>query len=326
MQNDSLLKAPNVRLGVIIPALNEEESLPFVLAELPWSTLDQVIVVDNGSQDRTAEVAAAHGAMVVREPQRGYGAACMAGVRAVPEADILIFLDADGSFDAQEIPLLIDPIERGEAELVLGSRLAGRREPGAMPLHGVFGNWLVAMAISRLAGIPLTDLGPFRAIKRDILERLQMEERTYGWPSEMIVKAVQHGVSIREVPVRYRRRHGGQSKVSGTWRGTLGASYRILKVTLKYAGTHRPVRPMGSLDRFAQLIDIGQEVEAPTWMTKAPSHTTEEGAFQGEERFGEWLSVKATTRPSRTHRDHGHSLPCFARGSDSGFHDRAWGA
>ena len=239
MQNDSLPKAPNVRLGVIIPALNEEESLPFVLAELPWSTLDQVIVVDNGSQDRTAEVAAAHGAMVVREPQRGYGAACMAGVRAVPEADILIFVDADGSFDAQEIPLLIDPIERGEAELVLGSRLAGRREPGAMPLHGVFGNWLVAMAISRLAGIPLTDLGPFRAIKRDILERLQMEERTYGWPSEMIVKAVQHGVSIREVPVRYRRRHAGQSKVSGTWRGTLGASYRILKVTLKYARTHR---------------------------------------------------------------------------------------
>ena len=219
--------------------MNEEENLPCVLGELPWSTLDQVIVVDNGSQDRTAEVACAHGALVVREPQRGYGAACLAGVKAAPEADILIFLDADGSFDAQEIPLLIHPIERGEAELVLGSRLAGRREPGAMPLHGVFGNWLVAMLISRLAGIPLTDLGPFRAIKRDTLERLRMEERTYGWPSEMIVKAVQHGVPIREVPVCYRRRRGGHSKVSGTWRGTLGASYRILRVMLKYAGTHR---------------------------------------------------------------------------------------
>jgi glycosyltransferase involved in cell wall biosynthesis len=228
-----------VKLSVIIPALNEEESLPYVLDEIPWSTLHQVIVVDNGSQDRTAEVAVAHGALVVAEPQRGYGAACLAGVRAAPEADILIFLDADGSFDAREIPLLVGPIARGEAELVLGSRLAGGREPGAMPLHGVFGNWLVSRVISHLAGMPLTDLGPFRAITRRTLERLQMEERTYGWPSEMIAKAARLGVSMREVPVHYRRRRGGQSKVSGTWRGTLGASYRILRVTYKYARTLR---------------------------------------------------------------------------------------
>jgi glycosyltransferase involved in cell wall biosynthesis len=239
LQDGSVPEAFVVKLSVIIPALNEEESLPFVLGELPWSALHQVIVVDNGSQDRTAEVATAHGALVVREPQRGYGSACMAGVRAASETDILIFLDADGSFDANEIPLIVGPIEQGEAELVLGSRLAGVREPGAMPLHGVFGNWLVAMAIGRLAGIPLTDLGPFRAIKRETLERLRMEERTYGWPSEMIIKAVQRGVPIHEVPVRYRRRHGGQSKVSGTWRGTLGASYRILRVTYKYARTLR---------------------------------------------------------------------------------------
>jgi glycosyltransferase involved in cell wall biosynthesis len=224
-----------MKLSVIIPALNEEESLPVVLAQLPWSILHQVIVVDNGSQDHTAEVAAAAGALVVREPQRGYGSACMAGMRAALEADVLIFLDADGSFDADEIPLLVDPIARGEAELVLGSRLAGVREPGAMPFHGVIGNWLVARMIRRLANIPLTDLGPFRAIKRQTLERLQMEERTYGWPSEMIVKAAQLGVPIREMPVRYRRRRGGYSKVSGTWRGTLGATYRILKVTYKYA-------------------------------------------------------------------------------------------
>jgi glycosyltransferase involved in cell wall biosynthesis len=228
-----------VKLSLIIPALNEEESLPFVLGELPWSTLHQVIVVDNGSQDRTAEVAAAHGALVVRQPQRGYGAACLAGVRAAPEADILVFLDADGSFDAHELPVLSDPIARGEAELVLGSRLAGRREPGAMPLHGVFGNWLVALVISRLADIRITDLGPFRAVRRQTLERLWMEELTYGWPSEMIVKAAQLGVPIREVPVCYRRRRAGQSKVSGTWRGTLGASYRILRVTYKYTRKRR---------------------------------------------------------------------------------------
>lgn len=163
----------------------------------------------------------------------------MAGVQAASETDILIFLDADGSFDPHEIALLVNPIERGEAQLVLGSRLAGQREAGAMPFHGVVGNWLVAAVISRLAGLPLSDLGPFRAIKRDTLERLQMEERTYGWPSEMIIKAVQHGVPIREIPVRYRRRYGGQSKVSGTWRGTLGASYRILRVTYKYARSRR---------------------------------------------------------------------------------------
>jgi glycosyltransferase involved in cell wall biosynthesis len=235
LNDEPLREEGRVKLSVIIPALNEEESLPVVLAELPWPMLYQVIVVDNGSQDRTAEVASAGGALVVREPQRGYGSACMAGMRAAPEADVLIFLDADGSFDANEIARLVGPIAHGEVELVLGSRLAGRREPGAMPFHGVVGNWLVATVIGHLAGMSLTDLGPFRAIKRQTLERLRMEERTYGWPSEMIVKAAQLGVPIREIPVRYRRRRGGYSKVSGTWRGTLGATYRILKVTYKYA-------------------------------------------------------------------------------------------
>jgi hypothetical protein len=159
----------------------------------------------------------------------------MAGVQAAAEADILVFLDADGSFDASEISHLVSPIEAGAAELVLGSRLHGEREPGAMPVHGLVGNWLIARVIQHLAGVPLTDLGPFRAITRRTLVALQMEERTYGWPSEMIVKAVQLGLPIREIPVRYRRRRGGASKVSGTWRGTLGATYRIVRVTYKYA-------------------------------------------------------------------------------------------
>ena len=234
-----------MNVSVIIPALNEAESLPVVLAELPWGMLHRVIVVDNGSQDHTAEVAARGGALVVHEPRRGYGAACMAGVKAAPEDDVLIFLDADGSFDAKEIPLLTGPITRGQAGLVLGSRLAGVREPGSMPLHGVVGNRLVARIIGRIAGVPLTDLGPFRAITWRTLAGLQMEERTYGWPSEMIVKAAQRGIPIREVPVRYRQRHGGRSKVSGTWRGTLGASYRILRVTYKYARSHHSPPPGG---------------------------------------------------------------------------------
>jgi glycosyltransferase involved in cell wall biosynthesis len=234
-----------MQVSVIIPALDEAESLPVVLAELPWNMLHRVIVVDNGSQDRTADVAARGGALVVHEPRRGYGAACMAGVRAAPEDDVLVFLDADGSFDATEIPRLTEPIVRGQAGLVLGSRLAGARQPGSMPLHGVIGNWLVARLIGRLAGIPLTDLGPFRAIAWRTLASLQMEEWTYGWPSEMIVKAARRRIPIREIPVRYRRRHGGRSKVSGSWRGTLGASYRILRVTYKYARSHNTLPPAG---------------------------------------------------------------------------------
>jgi len=226
-------------LSGMVPAQKNSKGKSAKGRFVPWSILEQVIVVDNGSRDRTAEVAAAGGAVVVHEPQRGYGAACSAGIRAVQDPDILVFLDADGSFDAREIPLLVGPIQGGEAELVLGSRLRGEREAGAMPLHAVFGNWLVATVIAHLAKIPLTDLGPFRAIRRHTLDRLQMQERTYGWPSEMIIKAAQLGVPIREVPICYRKRRGGHSKVSGTWLGTLGAAYRILRVTYTYARGHR---------------------------------------------------------------------------------------
>jgi glycosyltransferase involved in cell wall biosynthesis len=196
-----------------------------------------VIVVDNGSTDRTVEVARHAGASVVSEPRAGYGYACAAGVRAAADqgAEVLVFLDADGSFDPAEVPELLAPIEAGQAELVLGSRTKGGMEPGAMPPHARFGNWLVAGLMRLLYGLHVTDLGPFRAIRADLLDRLAMQEMTYGWPTEMMVKAARCKARVVEVPVCYRVRRGGRSKVSGTVRGTLLATYAILFVTLRYA-------------------------------------------------------------------------------------------
>jgi glycosyltransferase involved in cell wall biosynthesis len=227
----------DLTVTVIIPARNEETPLPGVLVEIPAQAVDWVVVVDNGSTDRTPEVAQAAGAFVVREPRAGYGYACAAGVRAGREAgaEILVFLDADGSFDPSEIPSLLAPIEEGKADLVLGSRLAGGMEPGAMPFHARFGNWLVAWLMRLLYGLDVTDLGPFRAIRTDLVLQLGMTEMTFGWPTEMMVKAAQAGARVLEVPVRYRVRRGGRSKVSGTVRGTLLATYFVLFVTLRHA-------------------------------------------------------------------------------------------
>lgn len=224
-------------VAAILPARNEEAPLPGVLAEIPPGTIDVVIVVDNGSTDRTTEVARQAGAVAVREPRTGYGYACAAGVRAAADhgADVLVFLDADGSFDPAQIPDLLAPMEAGQADLVLGSRPAGGMEPGAMPPHARFGNWLVARLMRLLYGLQVTDLGPFRAIRTELLLRLGMREMTYGWPTEMMVKSSHLGARVVEVPVRYRVRRGGRSKVSGTVRGTLLATYYILFVTLRYA-------------------------------------------------------------------------------------------
>ena len=227
-----------MRNAVIIPALDEEESIPHVLAALPRHLIHEIIVVDNGSTDRTAEVAREAGAgWVVREERRGYGYACAAGVQVALEqnARVLVFLDADGSFDPAQIPDLLAPIDAGEADLVLGSRLAGGIEPGAMPSHARFGNWLVARLMRLLYGLQVTDLGPYRAIHVDLLAQLGMQEMTYGWPTEMMVKAVRRGARVVEVPVRYRVRRGGHSKVSGTIQGTILATKAILFVTLRQA-------------------------------------------------------------------------------------------
>jgi len=196
-----------------------------------------VVVVDNGSTDDTAQAAARTGATVVSEPRAGYGYACAAGVRAAAElgAEVLAFLDADGSFDPAQISDLLAPIEADQADLVLGSRPAGGMEPGAMPPHAQFGNWLVSRLMRLFYHLPVSDLGPYRAIRADLLDKLEMREMTFGWPTEMMVKASRLGARIIEVPVAYRVRRGGRSKVSGTVRGTLLATYFILIVTLRYA-------------------------------------------------------------------------------------------
>lgn len=227
----------DVTVAVIIPARNEEAALPGVIAEMPRGAGYAVVVVDNGSSDRTAEVAHGAGVLVVSEPRAGYGHACAAGARAAAQlgAEILVFLDADGSFDPAQIPDLVAPLEARQAHLVLGSRMAGGMESGAMPPHARFGNWLVAWLMRVLYGLHVTDLGPYRAVRADLLSRLGMQEMTYGWPVEMMVKAARCGARVVEVPVRYRLRRGGRSKVSGTVKGTLRATNAILFVTLRYA-------------------------------------------------------------------------------------------
>jgi glycosyltransferase involved in cell wall biosynthesis len=238
MEGSTFQKEPlGSSVAIIIPARNEEEPLPDVIAEIPPQVSRLIVVVDNDSTDRTAEVARGAGAFVVHEPQAGYGYACATGVRAAVDqgAEILIFLDADGSFDPAQILDLLAPIEAGQADLVLGSRLAGGMEPGSMPAHARFGNWLVAQLMRLLYGMSVSDLGPFRAIRASLLAQLKMSEMTYGWPTEMMVKAAHHGARVVEVPVRYRVRRGGRSKVSGTVRGTVLATYFILFVTLRHA-------------------------------------------------------------------------------------------
>jgi len=231
---NNLLDTPALpTISLIIPALNEAECLKALLVEVPYALLHETIVVDNGSTDATVAVARAAGVQVVSEPRRGYGYACAAGVAAAT-GSVLVFMDGDGSFVAEELKWLIAPIAAGQADLVLGTRLRGGMIAGAMPPHQRFGNHLVAWLVRRFYRVELTDLGPFRAIRRDLLEQLQLQERTYGWPIEMLVKAARHKARLLETPVSYRPRLAGQSKVSGTVGGTILATYKILRVTFRY--------------------------------------------------------------------------------------------
>ena len=226
----------NLDATLVIPALDEEESLGYVLEAVDMDLLSEIILVDGGSSDRTIDIAREHGARVVQEPRRGYGRACATGV-AHAQGEIVIFLDADGADDPSQIPNLITPIIKEGVDMVLGSRLAGNIYPGAMPWHQKFGNQLSARLIRLIYGLPISDLSPFRSVLRSKLLELDMQEMTYGWPTEMITKSARKGWRIQEVPVDYHPRIGGRSKISGTVRGTILATYYILRTIIKYSGS-----------------------------------------------------------------------------------------
>ena len=222
---------------VIIPALDESRSLPRVLDEIPRERVREVIVVNNGSTDPTAEVARRHGATVVAEPRRGYGSACLAGIealkrRAEPPA-VVVFLDADHSDHPDELPRIVRPIAEGRADLVVGSRILGRCEPGALLPQARFGNRLATWLMRRLYGLEASDLGPFRAIRWETLLELGMSDRTFGWTAEMQVRAAAAGVRYAEIPVSYRKRVG-RSKITGTLSGTVRAGWKILYTVFRH--------------------------------------------------------------------------------------------
>jgi len=225
------------RVSLVIPALNEEDSLPLVLEALPSGVLHEIVVADNGSTDRTAEVARAGGARVIAENQRGYGSACLAGLahlRSHRPADVVVFLDGDFSDYPEELPSLVAPICAGDFDLVIGSRVLGEREPGALLPQARAGNLIACTMIRALYGYRFTDLGPFRAISWSALESLEMSDPDFGWTAEMQVKALRRGLRVTEVPVSYRKRVG-VSKITGTLRGTILAGYKILWTVLRYS-------------------------------------------------------------------------------------------
>jgi glycosyltransferase involved in cell wall biosynthesis len=229
-----------MRVSVIIPALNEEETIADVVRGIPPEAANEVIVVDNGSEDSTSVRASEAGAHIVTESRRGYGRACAAGVRALsPESDIVVFLDGDGSDCPELMDRLVEPIKEGSYDFVIGSRTRGRRERGSLNFQQIFAGRGVGLLLRALYGVRYTDMCPFRAIRRETLESLGMREQTYGWNIEMQMRAARAGLRILEVPVNHRRRAGGESKVSGTLRGTFVAGARILATLVRVATENR---------------------------------------------------------------------------------------
>ena len=222
-----------MRVSVIIPTHNEAQSIALVLADLTSGLVSEVIVVDSNSTDGTPEIAARLGARVIQEPRRGYGQACLTGLAAANSPDIVVFLDGDYSDRPSELPVLLAPIIEGRADITLGSRLHRGNSADALPWHQVVGNRLAAFLIRILYGLKISDLGPFRAARADVLRKLALEETTYGWAVEMVLKGALGGFRIVEVPVSYYPRIG-KSKISGTLKGTLGAGWFILSLITRY--------------------------------------------------------------------------------------------
>src|SRR5437660_1957758 len=227
------------RVALVIPTLNEEAAIGGVVAAGPRGAVDDIIVVDSGSTDRTVERARAAGARVVSLSERGYGRACWAGAEAAEDCDIIAFLDGDGSDCPELIPSIVEPIAEDRYDFVIGSRARGQREPGSMAAHQLVAGRIIGAAVGLLYGVRYTDMCPFRAIRRDVLMRLGMREETYGWNLEMQMRAARAGLRIAEVPVAHRRRAGGVSKVSGNLRGTVKASWRILATFVRIAAEGR---------------------------------------------------------------------------------------
>jgi glycosyltransferase involved in cell wall biosynthesis len=227
-----------VRVSVIIPTRNEALAIGHVLADIPSDLVNEVIVVDNHSTDGTPDIATRMGARVISEGRRGYGQACLTGLASASSPDVVVFLDGDYSDRPSELSLLLAPIAEGRADIVIGSRLAGPRTAGALPWHALFGNWLAAGLIRSLYGPKITDLGPFRAARAEVLRAVELEETTYGWAVELILKGALQDYRIGEVPVSYHPRIG-QSKISGTLRGTIGATWFILSRIAHYYSQRR---------------------------------------------------------------------------------------
>jgi glycosyltransferase involved in cell wall biosynthesis len=228
-------------VSVVIPALNEAENIGAVVREMPWDLIRECIVVDNGSTDATASEATAAGARVVAALERGYGRACATGAAAADEgSDILVFMDGDGSDVPAEMGQLLQPILSGDCDFVIGSRMRGNREPGSLLVSQIFAGRLAGVLLKLLYRVSYTDMGPFRAITREALTRLQMREQTYGWNLEMQMRAAQCGLRIREIPVSCRKRAGGVSKVAGSLSGSLRAAIRITQTLVRVASTPKP--------------------------------------------------------------------------------------
>ena len=227
-----------MRVSVIIPTHNEAQAIGRVLADLPSDLVTEVIVVDSDSTDGTPDLARSLGAEVIQEPCRGYGRACLTGLANAKHPDVVVFLDGDYSDRPSELPILLAPIVEGRADITLGSRLQDRRSAAALPWHQVLGNRLAASLIRLLYGLKISDLGPFRAARAEVLRALALEQTTYGWAVEMILKGALAGFRVVEVPVSYHPRIG-KSKISGTLKGTVGAGWFILSLIVRYYFRHR---------------------------------------------------------------------------------------